>query len=945
MRTKTTISLLLLVILFVVTDNYLFAQRPQKKRMRKTADSTLVDSTLEQTVADDKEIDKNDTTQMDSLQKAIYHHNRQIDDSIRLDSIQRAKANGIEAPVQYAADDSLIYDAKTKTAYMFGTSKVDYQNMKLNSDKIYMSLDSSIVRATGSPDTTAEDGIKGKPQFSMGTDEYKSDTMAFNFKSKRGLIKDVYTEQEDGYLKGELGKRDSTGTIYLKHGRYTTCDDPHPDFYIALSRAKVRPGKDVVFGPAYLVVADVPLPLAIPYGFFPFSKKYSSGFIMPSYGDEQTRGFYLHNGGYYFAINDKVDLKLLGEIYTKGSWGITATSNYRKRYRYSGSFMASYQDSREGDKGMADYHKTESFKVQWNHTQDQKANPFRTMSASVNFATSSYESNNLTSMYNPQARTQSTRTSSVRWSTGFSSLNMTLDGTFNIAQNMRDTTLDVTLPNLTVNVSRFYPFRRKHMAGKERWYEKISLTYTGELKNSIEKVKENRILKTNFFKEWRNGISHKVPIQADFSLFKYINVKPNITITDRMYSQKVMRGWDKDKQMEVATDTVYGFHNLIDWSMGISASTKIYGFWTPNRKIFGDKIQAIRHVITPTISFSYTPDFSESRYGYYDTYLRTNSDGSVSLVEYSPFANNVFGAPGNQKSESISFGISNNLEMKVKSDKDSTGYKKISLIDKLAINMSYNAAAKRHPWSDINADLVLKWWKSYTFSMHARFAMYAYELDNNGKPFVSDHTEFHFGRFPRFQGLSQNFSFIINPEKIKKWFGGGDDEEEENSNNNEGIDTKMESNIDDKMEQGKHAAKKKGGIAETDRDGYMKFSMPWSLTIGYGITMRENTSGKFDEKHMRYPYTFSHTLNCTGNIRISDGWNINFASGYDFDAHKLSMTTASLSRDLHCFNMSAFVVLYPYTSYNFTFRCNASTLTDALKYDKNSGFTNAVQWY
>ncbi len=945
MRTKTTISLLLLVILFVVTDNYLFAQRPQKKRMRKTADSTLVDSTLEQTVADDKEIDKNDTTQMDSLQKAIYHHNRQIDDSIRLDSIQRAKANGIEAPVQYAADDSLIYDAKTKTAYMFGTSKVDYQNMKLNSDKIYMSLDSSIVRATGSPDTTAEDGIKGKPQFSMGTDEYKSDTMAFNFKSKRGLIKDVYTEQEDGYLKGELGKRDSTGTIYLKHGRYTTCDDPHPDFYIALSRAKVRPGKDVVFGPAYLVVADVPLPLAIPYGFFPFSKKYSSGFIMPSYGDEQTRGFYLHNGGYYFAINDKVDLKLLGEIYTKGSWGITATSNYRKRYRYSGSFMASYQDSREGDKGMADYHKTESFKVQWNHTQDQKANPFRTMSASVNFATSSYESNNLTSMYNPQARTQSTRTSSVRWSTGFSSLNMTLDGTFNIAQNMRDTTLDVTLPNLTVNVSRFYPFRRKHMAGKERWYEKISLTYTGELKNSIEKVKENRILKTNFFKEWRNGISHKVPIQADFSLFKYINVKPNITITDRMYSQKVMRGWDKDKQMEVATDTVYGFHNLIDWSMGISASTKIYGFWTPNRKIFGDKIQAIRHVITPTISFSYTPDFSESRYGYYDTYLRTNSDGSVSLVEYSPFANNVFGAPGNQKSESISFGISNNLEMKVKSDKDSTGYKKISLIDKLAINMSYNAAAKRHPWSDINADLVLKWWKSYTFSMHARFAMYAYELDNNGKPFVSDHTEFHFGRFPRFQGLSQNFSFIINPEKIKKWFGGGDDEEEENSNNNEGIDTKMESNIDDKMEQGKHAAKKKGGIAETDRDGYMKFSMPWSLTIGYGITMRENTSGKFDKKHMRYPYTFSHTLNCTGNIRISDGWNINFASGYDFDAHKLSMTTASLSRDLHCFNMSAFVVLYPYTSYNFTFRCNASTLTDALKYDKNSGFTNAVQWY
>jgi len=926
------------VILFAVADSTLLAQRPQKKRMRKLVDSTMVDSLNKDSLPD-----PNDTTRMDSLQKAIYKHNRMVDDSIKLDSIQRAKSNGIEAPVQYAAEDSLVYDAMTKTAYMYGTSKVDYQNMNLNSDKIYMSLDSSIVRATGSADTTAMDGIKGKPQFRLGQDEYQSDTMAFNFKTKRGLIRDVYTEQQDGYLKGEIGKRDSTGTIYLKHGKYTTCDDPHPDFYIALSRAKVRPGKDVVFGPAYLVVADVPLPLAIPYGFFPFTKSYSSGFIMPSYGDEQTRGFYLHNGGYYFAINDKWDLKLLGEIYTRGSWGISATSNYKKRYKYSGSILVSYQDSRSGDKGMRDYTRTESFKVLWNHTQDPKANPFRTLSANVNFATTNYEVNNLYSMYNPQARTQSTRTSAVNWSTKFSSLGMTINGGFNIAQYMHDSTLSVTLPELTVNVNPFYPFRRKHSVGKQRWYEKISVRYTGQMKNTIT-AKENRIMKTNIFKEWDNGIQHQIPINANFTLFKYININPNFTLTDRMYSKKVLREWDEAKQAEVRTDTVYGFHNLYNWSLNLTATTKIYGFWVPNRKIFGDKIQAIRHVLTPSVTFSYSPDFSARRYGYYETYQRTNADGSVSLVEYSPYEGFVYGTPGKGRTESIRWTLKNNIEMKVKSDKDSTGIKKLSIIDNFGITIAYNAAAERHRWSDIETDLTLKWWKSYTFNMHARFAMYAYELDSNGKPFIGDHTEFHYGRFPRFQGLSQNISFTLNPDKLKKWFGGGSDEEEDDSNIDS--ETHIESNMDDTMEKAKHAAKKKrGGIAETDEDGYMKFSMPWSITFGYSINMRENTAGTFNTKRMRYPYKFSQTLNCSGNIRISDGWNINFTSGYDFDARQLALTTASLSRDLHCFNMSASVVLHPYTSYNFTFRCNASTLTDALKYDKNSGFSNAVRWY
>lgn len=948
MRNKSIIFLLSFVVVFAMASVNMPV--PQGKKTKKTkASAVVVDTLLKgQSPKDSKAVDKNipDTTKMDSLQLAIYHHNKAIDDSIRADSMMRARSNGIDAPVKYSAEDSLVYDAESGTAYLYGNSKVDYENMKLTSDKVHMNLDKSTVRATGTVDSTAEGGIKGKPVFTMGKDEYKSDTMAFNFKSKKGLIKGIYTEQQDGFLSGEVGKRDSTGSVYLQHGRYTTCDKPHPDFYIALSRAKVRPGKDVVFGPAYLVVADVPLPLAIPYGFFPFSKKYSSGFIMPSYGDESDRGFYLRDGGYYFAISDKWDLKLLGEIYTKGSWGVSAASNYRKRYRYSGSFLFSYQDSKTGDKGLPDFAEQESFKIQWNHRQDPKANPYSSLAASVNFATSSYERNNLNSMYNPQTLTQTTRTSSVSWSTGFSSIGLSLSATTNLAQDMRTSSIQITLPDLNISLSRFYPFKRKHLVGKERWYEKISMSYTGQLANSISTT-EDKILHSNLIKDWKNAFQHTIPVQANFTLFNYINVTPSFNFTDRMYSKKVTRGWDNTLQKEVVRDTTYGFHNVYNWSMNVGASTKLYGFWVPNRKLFGDKIQAIRHVITPQVTFSYSPNFGARRYGYYDSYQYTDASGNVKLVEYSPYQDELYSVPGKYKTEMISWDVSNNIEMKIKSDKDTTGYKKISIIDELGASMSYNAAADYHRWSDLSMRLRLKWWKNYTFSMNAQFATYAYELDANGKPYVGNHTEWGYGRLPRFQGMSQNFSFTLNPEKLKKWFGRKDDKDDDKvSVDSDGPDTNIESNMDDDLEKGKYAAKKKrGNIAETDDDGYMSFNMPWSLTIGYGITMRENTAGRFNTKTMRYPYKFTQTLNFSGNIRISDGWNINFSSGYDFENHAMSMTTASLSRDLHCFNMSASVVLAPYTSYNFTFRCNAATLTDALKYDKRSGITNAVQWY
>jgi hypothetical protein len=692
----------------------------------------------------------------------------------------------------------------------------------------------------------------------------------------------------------------------------------------------------------------------VPYGFFPFTKSYSSGFIMPTYGDETERGFYLRDGGYYFAISDYLDLKLIGEIYTKGSWGISAASNYRKRYKYNGSFHASYQNTVNGEKNMKDYSKQTSFKVQWHHAQDAKANPFSTLSASVNFATSSYERNNLSSMYNPQAMTQTTRTSSVSYSTKFSSIGMNISTTMNLDQNMRDSTISTKLPDLNISISRFYPFKRKKMAGAERWYEKISMSYTGQFSNSIT-AKESEILHKNLIKDWKNGMQHSIPINANFTILGYLNLNPSLNITDRSYTHKVMQSWN-EKTMTVVNDTTYGFYNVYNWNLSLSASTKLYGMFIPSRKIFGDKIYAIRHVMTPSLSFTYAPDFSASRYGYYETYQKTNADGSVSLVEYSPYAGQLYSPPGKGKTGSISLDLSNNIEMKLRTEDDSVDFKKVSIIDELGASVSYNLATDIRPLSDVSTRLRLKLTKSYTLNLNAVFASYVYEADSvGGAVRVSDNTTYwEKGKLGRFQGMSQNLSYTLDNSKIAnlfKWLRGekvdSKDKKKGKDKDKDEYDTGAETNVDTDLEAGKHGAKKENaGKAETDEDGYMSFSLPWSLSFGYGITMRENTDlKKFNYDTMRYPYKFTQNLNISGNIRISDGWNISFSSGYDFENEKISMTTASLSRDLHCFNMSCSVVLAPYTSYNFSFRCNASTLTDALKYDKRSSYSNSVQWY
>ena len=927
---------------------------PEAKALRPAAD------TLKEAAQRDTVIDINwpnivrPADAADSLRAGVALPDSLIADSLTADSLaaDTAKAQprkpGIDSPVEYAAQDSIVYDANTGFATLYGKANVKYQDMTLDAAKITMCLDSSLVHAVGLRDTAGV--YTEKAVYKQGGDEYESETMSFNFKTKKGFISNVNTTQGNGYLQSSESKRTDDGTLYLRHAKYTTCDAKHPHFYLKLSRGKVRPGKETIFGPAYLVVEDVPLPLAVPYGFFPISKKYSSGFVMPSYGDETSRGFYLRDGGYYWAVNDYFDLKALGEIYTKGSWGASLESNYNKRYRFRGNVYFSFLRTVEGEKNMPDYSVTKSLKIQWTHTKDSKANPNTSFSARVNFASENYERKNLESMYNPLSYTQSTRTSAVSFSKNFPDIGLSISASGNLTQNVRDSSIAVTLPDLSISLSRFYPFRRKRQVGKERWYEKISVSYTGQLSNSIT-TKESQLFKSNLIKDWRNGMTHRVPIDATFQLFKYINISPSISFRDIMYAQRINRSWDAEKQQELR-DTTYGFYNLYDWNLGVSANTTLYGMYKPVLRLFHGKVIAIRHVFKPSVSFSYAPDFTAARYGYTKTYDRIDQNGTVTPVKYSPYSSGLYGYPSGTKQGLVTMSVSNNLEMKVKSDRDSTGEKKISLIDELSGTLSYNLAAKERPWSDLSTRLRLKLTQKYTFSLSASFATYAYKFNENGQVVQSDRTEWSYGRFGRFQGMSQSLSYTFNNQTFKKlldFLTGKKSANSAKKNDGDKDDSDEagdeDANVDPDLKKARNGGAKKKEKAKTDADGYMAFSMPWSLTVSYGISMYEDRSKEINVRRMRYPFSFTQTLNFSGYLRISDGWNISFSSGYDFVQKKISMTTASLARDLHCFEMSASVVLKPYSSFNFTFRARASELADALKWEKRSAYSSNIDWY
>ena len=931
---KTTYLIIFLFLSGFFCSFYAEAQRVRDKRVRRPAGMSWKADSL-----------RNDTLAADSLFSDTASSDSLLSDSLALDSLfsdtlavdTTKKKEPLDAPVVYEASDSIVF-TKGGYAHLYGQGKVNYQNIELTSAVISMNMDSSTVYAHGVTDTTGVES--GLPVFKDGETPYESKTMRYNFKTKKGFINNIVTQQGEGYVTSEEGKKGAEDEIYMRHGKYTTCDNhEHPHFYMKLSMAKVRPKKNVVFGPAQLVVEDVPLPIAVPFGFFPFNSSYSSGFIMPTYGDEMNRGFYLRDGGYYFAISDKMDLKILGEIFTKGSWGLSAASNYNKRYKYSGSFNASYLVTKTGEKNMPDYSVSKDFRIQWSHRQDAKANPNSSFSASVNFSTSSYDRSSLSSLYNPQVYAQNTKASSVSYSRNFPEIGLNISGTFNITQNTRDSSVNMTLPDVNISLNRLYPFKRKKAVGDERWYEKISLQYTGSITNSINTT-DDKLFKTPIT-QWRNGMQHRIPVSATFNLFKYINIVPSFNYTERWYLSKVKQSYDPTpaSRDHVRKDTVNGFNRVWDYNLSLQMNTKLYGMYKP--LFMKSKEIQIRHVFTPTVSYTYTPDFGKKKYGYYDTYTYTDEEGEVRTVEYSPYEGAVYGYPGKGMSQNISFSVDNNIEMKMKSDKDSTGYRKISLIDQLGATLSYDVANKR--WSDLSMNLRMKLTKSYTFNMNASFATYAYEFDENGNVVVGDRTEWSYGRFGRFQGYSGSFSYTLNNDTFKKLFGKKDDKEKDDEKK-EG-ENEDDDDGDDEYKEENKSNMRKTEKASLDSDGYLAFKFPWSINLSYSYSIREDRSKEINIKKMRYPYSLTHSLNVSGNFKIGSRWNMTYSTGYDFTSKEMSMTTLNITRDLHCFNMSCGLVFGPFTSYNFSIRANSSMLTDALKWDQRSNTGSAVTWY
>ena len=867
-----------------------------------------------------------------------------IDDSNDSVATKKLKPNQIDAEIVYSAQDSIVF-LGNGTGFLHGKSEIKYKEIELKADYVRLKMDSSTVFARGKTDSI---GKKiGEPVFTESKTEYASKELTYNLRTKKGYIRQAVTKQGEGYVLSDKTKKTSDDVLCMTNGKYTTCDNhEHPDFYLDLTRGKVKPGKYIVTGPAYLVIEDVPLPIAIPFGFFPFTDKYSSGILMPTFQDELTRGFGLTNGGYYFAVSDYMDLELKSEIFTKGTWALSASSQYVKRYKYRGSLSVSYRDDVISEKGLPDYDSRTNMNVVWTHSQDTKANPFFNFSSSVNFSTSGYNKSNINSYYNGNLNSENTKGSSVSFTQRFPDSPFNLSGSMTINQRTRDSTISLTLPNISLSMGRIYPFKRKNAVGKERWYEKINLNYNGTLANSIES-KESKILHSSFSKDWKNSILHSIPVSATFNLLKYINITPNVSYTERWYLQSINRSWDNNRKI-VKTDTLNGFHRVYDFNMGVSASTKLYGFFTPIRAIFGDKVNQIRHVVTPSISFSYRPDFSNPVWGYYGSYTQTLPDITNPLimhdqvVQYSHFETSLNGTPGAGKSGVINFSLGNNVEMKVRNDKDTTGlvpFNKVSLIDAFTVSGGYNMAVDTMQWQIFNAGLRLKLSKDFSLSLNGSFDPYMYAINNVGQVVRVNKLRWEHGKFPKFLGTSTSLGKTFDNNTFKR-------KKPATKDNTTGTDQKLPTKTDTTTPSlpNKSETDKDLKAVDKDADGYQKLTIPWSLTVNYSVQYG-NTS-VFDTTRLEYKMAFTHNLNFSGNISLTTNWKLTATTSYDFLAKQFTYTNISVVRNLHCWTMTASIVPFgTYKSYNFRIGVNASMLQD-LKYTKQSGYgTNNITWY
>lgn len=842
----------------------------------------------------------------------------------------------LEAQVLYKANDSLAFDFDGQKMYLYGKAEIKYLDIELSAHAIELDLDSTFAIAYGRVDTAGVE--QDLPVFKDKSGSYTMRRMKYNFETKKAIIEHIVTEQGEGFVIAQKAKRINETEYFMRDAKYTTCDHhDHPHFYLNLTKAKVIPGKKTVTGPAYLVVEDVKLPIFVPFALIPNTTSYSSGIVMPSYGDEGERGFFLREGGYYFAVNDYFDLRLTGDIYTNGSWGTHFGTTYKNRYKYSGRLSADYITNVLSEKDLPDYSKNKDFSIRWSHTQDAKANPYQTFSASVNFATSSYDRNNVGSIINPIDLSTNQKSSSISYSKRWPGSPFNFSANLLHSQNSRDTSISLTIPDITLTMNRIFPFKRKEQIGEERWYEKISFSYSGNTKNFINtKEKDLSFSGKSLSEEWKNGMKHSIPLSMNLKMLKFFTLSPSFNYTERWYLNKVRQEWDEESQKIVKKEPEAGFNRVYDYSTSVGTSTKIYTFFKPSRALFGDGIEAIRHVATPSVSLSYRPDFGQEKYGFYDWFEYYNpKTNEITRYDYSYYDGYIYGTAGKGRSGSMSLSLGNTLEMKVKDSKDSTGFRKISILESLNFSSSYNFLADSLKWSMINMSGRTKILGT-NINFNATFDPYGVDVNKNGNPVRVNKSALHQnGKLLRLEGASMSFGFNLSPETFKR----KDDKANNATNQGSGNDanTPPPALGEDPLADGAAGAAPTG--LEADEDGYAVFSMPWSLSLNYSMRV---SKGKFDALRKEYRYVVGSDVNVTGNISLTPKWKVSVSTGYSFDQKTISQTNIGITRDLHCWSMRFNMVpVGRYKSYFFSINVNSSMLQD-LKYEKrNSAYNNA----
>jgi len=828
-------------------------------------------------------------------------------DSLASDSIATDETTGFDAEVEYTADGyiTLIQNSSGNKIIMSKNAQVKYKDIDLKADYIELNRDSNLIYAVGKPDSTG--AIAGKPVFKQGEQEFQADEVRYNYKTKKGIVTGVVTEQEGGFVHSGRTKLINDSTYCLRNGKYTTCDAEHPHFWLEMTKAKVLSNKKIVTGPAYLVIEDLPLYfIFVPFGFFPNSPKYSSGLLMPSYGDEVNRGFFLRDIGYYWAASDYFDASVKGDLYSKGSRGIKLHTNYRLRYKFSGAFDMQYYKNVFGDKGLPDYKTQNDFAVTWSHSMDSKSSPTQTFSASVNFSTSSFDQNN---SYTTENYLTNTKQSSISYSKRWENSPFNLSANMRHSQNSRDTTISLTLPQMTFNMSRIYPFKSKLRIGKEKWYEKIGVSYSMDMQNTIN-TKENKLMGSSLTKDWQNGIKHSIPVSTSFKALKYITVSPSINYNERWYTQQIRKKYNETTNLVEVSDTLYGFTRDYDYSVSVGTSTKIYGNFIPlNPK---SSIKGIRHVMTPSISFSLRPDFSNPNFGMYGTVVDYYDEKGVPVILRYPYhEGSIFGTAGAGKSGSIGFSLGNTLEMKKVNTKDTTAtkeaYTKVKLLDQLSIGGSYNLAADSLNLSNITIAARTKV-AGVDLNFGAILDPYAMQ---DGRLI----NQFEFSRNGRLARLtSANMSFGLS---FKSKEGKEKEKEEEN------LTPEQKTELDQKI-----LRQRTGDIPE-----YADFSVPWDLSFNYSF--------RYSKPDPMLSSVITQTVDFNGNVSLTKQWKVGFSSGLDVQKLQVTFTQFNIFRDLHCMQMSLNLVPFGYRqSYSFTIRATSTLLQDLKLSKRQSSYDN-----